>query len=270
MLTKSIVAGLSADQIAIVDPSWYEENKVFQMLGKKVASVDVNEKEVILESGEKVHFTRLIYALGSECFIPPIEGSSLPEVVAIRRLADVEKLEKMMEHAAKAVVIGGGVLGLEAAWELKKAGIDVQVLEAAPILMGRQLDENASDILRMFAEKSGVKISTGVSVEAVEGDGHVSGVRLSDGQVIPAEVVVVSAGVRANTALAKEIGLDADRAVKVNERMERVFRTYMHAVTVRNLTGQTMLFGRRLPNRDVSRAQMRQGIRLSMRRQLRH
>ena len=220
MLTKSIVAGLSADQIAIVDPSWYEENKVFQMLGKKVASVDVNEKEVILESGEKVHFTRLIYALGSECFIPPIEGSSLPEVVAIRRLADVEKLEKMMEHAAKAVVIGGGVLGLEAAWELKKAGIDVQVLEAAPILMGRQLDENASDILRMFAEKSGVKISTGVSVEAVEGDGHVSGVRLSDGQVIPAEVVVVSAGVRANTALAKEIGLDADRAVKVNERME--------------------------------------------------
>ena len=162
------------------------------MLGKKVASVDVNEKEVILESGEKGHFTRLIYALGSECFIPPIEGSSLPEVVAIRRLADVEKLEKMMEHAAKAVVIGGGVLGLEAAWELKKAGIDVQVLEAAPILMGRQLDENASDILRMFAEKSGVKISTGVSVEAVEGDGHVSGVRLSDGQVIPAEVVVVS------------------------------------------------------------------------------
>ena len=152
------------------------------MLGKKVASVDVNEKEVILESGEKVHFTRLIYALGSECFIPPIEGSSLPEVVAIRRLADVEKLEKMMEHAAKAVVIGGGVLGLEAAWELKKAGIDVQVLEAAPILMGRQLDENASDILRMFAEKSGVKISTGVSVEAVEGDGHVSGVRLSDGR----------------------------------------------------------------------------------------
>ena len=125
MLTKSIVAGLSADQIAIVDPSWYEENKVFQMLGKKVASVDVNEKEVILESGEKVHFTRLIYALGSECFIPPIEGSSLPEVVAIRRLADVEKLEKMMEHAAKAVVIGGGVLGLEAAWELKKAGLDL-------------------------------------------------------------------------------------------------------------------------------------------------
>jgi hypothetical protein len=125
-----------------------------------------------------------------------------------------------MENASKAVVIGGGVLGLEAAWELKKAGIDVQVLEAAPILMGRQLDENASDILKAFAEKSGVKISTGVSVEAVEGEEHVSGVRLADGRVIPAEIVVVSAGVRANTALAKEMGLETDRAVKVNNRME--------------------------------------------------
>ena len=220
MLTKSIVAGLSAEQIAIADPSWYEENKVFQMLGKNVESVDENGGEVILDSGEKIHFTRLIYALGSECFIPPIEGKTLPEVVAIRRLSDVEKLEKMMENASKAVVIGGGVLGLEAAWELKKAGIDVQVLEAAPILMGRQLDENASDILKAFAEKSGVKISTGVSVEAVEGEEHVSGVRLADGRVIPAEIVVVSAGVRANTALAKEMGLETDRAVKVNNRME--------------------------------------------------
>ena len=96
----------------------------------------------------------------------------------------------------------------------------MQVLEAAPILMGRQLDENASDILKAFAEKSGVKISTGVSVEAVEGEEHVSGVRLADGRVIPAEIVVVSAGVRANTALAKEMGLETDRAVKVNNRME--------------------------------------------------
>ena len=103
------------------DPGWYEENKVWQMLGKQAESIDMNEKEVLLSSGEKVHFTKLIYALGSECFIPPIPGSNLPEVVAIRRLADVEKLEGIMENASKAVVIGGGVLGLEAAWELKKS-----------------------------------------------------------------------------------------------------------------------------------------------------
>ena len=161
MLTKSIVAGLNAEQIAIEGPGWYEENKVWQMLGKQAESIDMNEKEVLLSSGEKVHFTKLIYALGSECFIPPIPGSNLPEVVAIRRLADVEKLEGIMENASKAVVIGGGVLGLEAAWELKKAGLEVQVLEVAPVLMGRQLDAGSAEILKETAGKNGVEIRYG-------------------------------------------------------------------------------------------------------------
>lgn len=220
MLTKSFVAGLSAEQIAIEGPDWYEKNKVYQMLGKQVQSVDMKEKEVLLESGEKVHFTRLIYALGSECFVPPMEGSGLPEVVAIRRLSDVEKVEALIKTSANAVVIGGGVLGLEAAWELKKAGLNVQVLEVAPVLMGRQLDAGSAEILKETAKKNGVEIRTGVSVAAIEGDGHVTGVRLADGTTIPAEMVIVSAGVRANTALAQEIGLDTGRAVKVSARME--------------------------------------------------
>ncbi len=220
MLTKSIVAGLTPEQIAIEKPDWYEENKVYQMLGKQIQSINMEDKEAILDSGEKVHFTRLIYALGSECFIPPIKGSDLEEVVAIRRLSDVEKVEKLMETASKAVVIGGGVLGLEAAWELKKAGLEVQVLEVAPVLMGRQLDTEAAEILKENARKNGVEIHTGVSVEAIEGEEHVTGVRLSDGTVFPAQIVIVSAGVRANTKLAQDIGLDVGRAVKVNGRME--------------------------------------------------
>ena len=220
MLTKSIVAGLSAEQIAIEGPSWYEENQVYQMLGKQIESIDTDAKEVLLTSGEKVHYTKLIYALGSECFIPPIQGSDLPEVAAIRRLSDVEKVEGLMENASKAVVIGGGVLGLEAAWELKKAGLDVQVLEAAPVLMGRQLDAGSAEILKETASERGIQIHTGVTVEAIEGTDHVSGVRLADGKVIPAEVVIISAGVRANTSIAQDIGLEIGRAVKVNSRME--------------------------------------------------
>lgn len=220
MLTKSIVAGLSADQIAIEGPGWYEENKIWQMLGKQVQSIDMKEKEVLLDSGEKVRFTKLIYALGSECFIPPLEGSGMPEVVAIRRLSDVEKVEQLIRNSSKAVVIGGGVLGLEAAWELKKAGLEVQVLEAAPVLMGRQLDTGSAEILKETARKNGIEIHTGVSVTAIDGEGHVAGVRLSDGTVIPAELVVISAGVRANTGLAQDIGLETGRAVKVNSRME--------------------------------------------------
>ena len=181
MLTKSIVAGLSAEQIAIEGPAWYEENRIYQMLGKQVTSVDQEEKEVILDSGEKIKYTRLIYALGSECFIPPMEGHGLPEVVAIRRLSDVEKVEKLMENAENAVVIGGGVLGLEAAWELKKAGLNVTVLEVAPVLMGRQLDSGSAEILKEIAAKHDVSIRTGVTVAAIEGDEHVSGVRIGGG-----------------------------------------------------------------------------------------
>ena len=199
MLTKSIVAGLNADQIAIEGAGWYEENHVYQMLGKQVVSVDMDEKEVRLDSGEKIRFTRLIYALGSECFIPPMEGHGLPEVVAIRRLSDVEKVERLMEKAANAVVIGGGVLGLEAAWELKKAGLSVTVIEVAPVLMGRQLDNGSAEILKEIAAKHDISIRTGVSVAAIEGEEHVSGVRLAGGETVPAELVIVSAGVRAKT-----------------------------------------------------------------------
>ncbi len=220
MLTKSIVAGLQADQIAIEDPDWYEENKVYQILGKEAVSVDMKAKEVLLDDGSKVHFTKLIYALGSECFIPPMDGKDLPEVIAIRRLADVEKVEAVMKEASNAVVIGGGVLGLEAAWELKKAGLHVQVLEVAPVLMGRQLDAGSAELLKNIAAKNGVEIRTGVTVEAVEGTDHVTGVRLAGGEVCPADLVIVSAGVRANIGLAQSIGLDTDRAVIVNERME--------------------------------------------------
>ena len=219
MLTKSIVAGLSAEQIAIERPGWYEENRIYQMLGKQVTSVDMDAKEVLVDSGEKIQFTRLIYALGSECFIPPMEGHGLPEVVAIRRLSDVEKVESLMQTAENAVVIGGGVLGLEAAWELKKAGLNVTVLEVAPVLMGRQLDSGSAEILKEIAAKHDVAIRTGVTVAAIEGEGHVSGVRIGGGETIPADMVIVSAGVRAKTDLAQSIGLDIGRAVKVDAHM---------------------------------------------------
>ena len=220
MLTKSLVAGLEPEQIAMVDADWYEEHQVFQMLGRRVMHVDLEAKEALLDDGTKLHFTKLIYALGSECFIPPIEGSNLPEVAAIRRLSDVREVEMLMKKTKNAVVIGGGVLGLEAAWELKKAGLTVTVLEVAPTLMGRQLDESSGEHLKTIASRCGVDIRTGVTVEAIEGGDHVTGVRLKDGDVVEAGMVIISAGIRANTGLAKEMGLETKKGVVVNEWME--------------------------------------------------
>lgn len=220
MLTKSIMAGLDADQIAIEDQQWYEENQIIQVLGKTVTSIDPNAREVVLDDGMKLRYDKLIYALGSECVIPPIKGADKEQVVAIRRLSDTRKVAAMLPNVKNAVVIGGGVLGLEAAWEIRKAKCSVTVLELAPSLMGRQLDQAASDILKAAAESQGVHIMTGVQIEEIEGDGQVTGVRLADGQVIKADMVIMSCGVRANVALAKEISMDTDRAVIVDEKMQ--------------------------------------------------
>lgn len=222
MLTKTMLADLSAEQIQVEDESWYRENSIYQMLGKRVTAVDMEKSQVILDDGSPIHFTRLIYALGSECFIPPIKGSDREQVVAIRRMSDVEKVSSLLKKSKNAVVIGGGVLGLEAAWELKKAGLHVTVLEAAPMLMGRQLDATAGTILKEIGVKNGISIRTGVSIDSIDGnkDGAVTGVTLKSGESFPADLVIISAGVRANTALAKEMGLTVDRAVVVDSHME--------------------------------------------------
>lgn len=220
MLTKSIMADLNEDQIAVEDLQWYDKNNIYQVLDKEVTGVNIKDKEIILSDGMKLKYTRLIYALGSECFIPPIAGHDKPEVIAIRRLEDTMKIAGMLPDTKHAVVIGGGVLGLEAAWELKKAGCEVTVLELAPMLMGRQLDAPAGEMLKSISESVGIKIHTGVKIAEITGEASVTGVKLDDGTEFKAELVIVSCGVRANTKLADAMGIKTDRAVVVNSRME--------------------------------------------------
>lgn len=220
MLTKSLMADLTEEQIAIQGKEWYEEQNIHLILGKEVTGLDTEQKEVVLEDGTKLAYTKLIYALGSECFIPPIPGHEQEGVVAVRRLADTRKIENMLSKVKHVVVIGGGVLGLEAAWEMKKAGCSVTVLELAPQLMGRQLDEAAGEMLKLISESRGISIHTGIQIAELEGNGKVTGVKLGDGTILPAELVLVSCGVRANTQLAQAAGMEIDRAVVVNEKME--------------------------------------------------
>ena len=220
MLTKSIMADLNQDQIAIEEEKWYEENNIHLLLDKQVTAIDRENKEIITADGMKLAYTKLIYALGSECFIPPIPGSDKEQVVAIRRLEDTRKIEALLPEVTNVVVIGGGVLGLEAAWEMKRAKCNVTVLELAPLLMGRQLDEGAAEMLKTISQNQGIAIHTGVQITEILGEDQVTGVKLGSGEVIPADLVIVSAGVRANVEPAKSAGIETDRALVVNERME--------------------------------------------------
>ncbi len=148
-----------------------------------------------------------------------IPGHEREGVIAIRRLEDVRRVQAI-SPLQQAVVIGGGVLGLEAASELRRNGCEVTVLELAPTLMGRQLDDASAKLLLAKCADFGVRVELGVQITALEGDTRVTGVRLGSGEVIPAQLVVVSCGVRANTAIAQAAGVTVDRAIVVNEGME--------------------------------------------------
>ena len=219
MLTKGLTQGELGENLAIEPERWYEENRVYPMLGRRVVKIDLKAREVLLEGDIRLAYDKLVYALGARCFIPPFEGGNLEGVYAIRGVRDALSVRAQAVSGAQAVVIGGGVLGLEAAWALKQAGVEVTVVETAPMLMAGKLDEEASALLTKIADEAGVRIIAAAQVARIEGASHVEGVSLADGTRLPASFVVVSCGIRANTAVAEAAGLEIGRAVKTDVHM---------------------------------------------------
>ena len=215
MLTKAMMADLSGEQIAISGADWYKDNNVSVKLNTTVESIDAAAKTIKLSNGSKMSYDKLIYALGASCFVPPFNGKDRPNVISIRSIRDAEKVQSMLGSAKSAVVIGGGVLGLEAAWEIRKNKIDVAVLEAAPQIMGRQIDAAAAGVIADIMKKRGIALVEGAKIAEI-GENYVA---LEDGTRFPADIVIVSCGVKANIAIATAAGIDADRAIIVDEHM---------------------------------------------------
>ncbi|WP_317853967.1 FAD-dependent oxidoreductase [Chakrabartyella piscis] len=220
MLTKNMFAGTDKNAFATEKMSWYEDNEVDIILDAKVTKLDTDIKEVTLADGSVLIYDKCIYALGSYGFIPPFKGKDLEAVTAVRSLEDVRKVGVWSRGAKSAVVIGGGVLGLEAAWELKKERFEVTVLEAAPVLMAGRIDEETVSALTRIAEKNDIRLVVGAKIQELAGDGRVKEVVLANGERIPADLVIISTGVRANIGIAEAAGLECDRAVVVNDAME--------------------------------------------------
>lgn len=220
MLTKGILSEVDPINFFIKPAEWYQENKIKLTLGVTVKEIKKDSKELVLADGETRKFDKLILATGADSFIPPIKGAEQEGVYAIRSLEGVNKLQEFLKQVKKAVVIGGGILGLEAAWELKKAGKDVTVIELSPSIMNKQLDEKGSELLKAATEKSGIRVITNTGIEEISGDGKATGVKLVDGTFVNGELVILSTGVRQNIGLAKDIGIETGRSIKVNEKME--------------------------------------------------
>ncbi len=219
MLSPVLAGEKTFDEIVINDHDWYADNGIALITSDPVTAIDRAAKTVTSRSGRTIGYDRLLIATGSDPFIIPVPGKDLPGVISFRDMKDVDSMVAAAGAGGDAVVIGGGLLGLEAAHGLTLRGMKVTVLHIMSTLMERQLDEAAGWLLKTALEARGQTILTGADTAEIFGDGKVEGVRLKDGREIPASLVVMAVGIRPSVALAREAGLEIGRGIKVDDHM---------------------------------------------------
>ncbi len=218
-LPELIAGEIELDDALAFPPDWYESRDIDVRLSTRVASIDPRSRSVSLESGETVDYDRLIIASGAHPFVPPIPGAGLDGVLAVRTADDAMALRDRARERKRAVVIGGGLLGIETARGLRHHGLDVTVLEFADWLLPRQLDETGASFLREEVEKLGIGILTAARTSSIDGEGTVESVSLEDGSTLPAEIVVVSTGIRSTLDFLEGSGIATDRGIVVDDGM---------------------------------------------------
>jgi nitrite reductase (NADH) large subunit len=219
-LTKGLFSDLYSDKVLIKKEKWYRDNNISVKTGTRVVSVSPERKEVETADGSRISYHKLLLCMGATNRKLSIEGADLPNVHTIRDLRDADRLKANLVTDSHAVIIGGGVQGLETAWALFEAGIKVSVIEAFPRLMGRQLDQRASRLVQDKLEQAGVQVTLNAAVAAISGTEQVEGVVLTNGTTIPCEHVVYSIGIVPNTELIRNTDIEIRNGVIVNERME--------------------------------------------------
>jgi nitrite reductase (NADH) large subunit len=233
ILLSPVLAGeQTLDEIVLNSWEWYQQNGIRLHAGKKVVEIDRVRRVVRAEDGTEEPYDRLLLATGSNPFMLPVPGKQLPGVIAYRDIADTNAMIEAARTYRKAVVIGGGLLGLEAANGLMKRGMDVTVVHVMPWLMERQLDDVAGKLLQASLEERGLKFMIGAHTqELVAGaDGRVSAVRFKDGTIVDTDLVVMAVGIRPNTDLAERAGLHVNRGIVVHDTMQTVTDARIYSV----------------------------------------
>jgi nitrite reductase (NADH) large subunit len=221
MLSPVLAGEKRFEDIILNDAAWYETNSIRLYASCAVTSIDPATRTVFAEGGVVETYDRLILASGSDAIRLPLPGADLRGVITFRDLSDVEAMtEAASKEGARAVVIGGGLLGLEAAYGLARRGMKATVVHLLDILMERQVDASASHLLTEALKARGVETVLGASSEEIEGKGgHVTGLRLKDGRLLPCDILVMAVGIRPNLKLAKAAGLEVNRGVVVDDAM---------------------------------------------------
>jgi nitrite reductase (NADH) large subunit len=220
MLSPVLAGEKTIDDIMLNDEQWYIDNDVTLYKGKSVTEIDRVNKKVVAEDGTTADYDRLLLATGSNPFMIPVPGHDKDGVIAFRDIQDVDTMLAAAKDYKKAVVIGGGLLGLEAANGLMKQGMDVTVVHLLDSLMERQLDKPASALLKASLEERGMTFLMEAATEEIIGNGRVQGVRFKDGSKVEADLVVMGVGIVPNIELAKKSGLHCERGIVVNDTMQ--------------------------------------------------
>lgn len=214
---RSAMAGMH-----LLAPDWQDKNNVTVWLNTIAIKIELNKREVHLGTGEVLSYDRLILAQGSSAFVPPIDGITLPGCFVLRDAADAMAIRawRQQRNCRTAVVLGGGVLGVEAADALRHLHLDVTIIERSPRLMERQLDDKGSAILSRYLAGLGVSVKFSAAVARIHGEGHLSSVELAGGERIGADILVACAGIKPNIEIAKLAGLKVNRGVIVDAGMQ--------------------------------------------------
>ncbi|MCK5918222.1 MAG: NAD(P)/FAD-dependent oxidoreductase, partial [Cocleimonas sp.] len=220
MLSPVLADEKTIDEIMLNEEQWYVDNNITLHKGKKVSEIDRISKKVITEDGTEAPYDRLLIATGSTSFMLPLTGADKEGVIGFRDIADVDTMIEAAKQYKKAVVIGGGLLGLEAANGLMKQGMDVTVVHLMDSLMERQLDKPASAMLKKSLEEKGMKFLMEYSTDEIIGDQRVQGLTFKNGETIDADLVVMAVGIKPNFALAQQAGLHCERGLVVNDTLQ--------------------------------------------------
>ena len=220
MLSPVLAGEKTIDDIILNGREWYEENGISLITGDPVVEIDRVKQRVTTRDGKSAAYDRLLITTGSNPFIIPIPGHDKKGVMGYRDIADVEAMLAAASQHQNAVVIGGGLLGLEAAYGLMRQGMQVTVVHLLDSLMERQLDQTASAMLKVSLEERGMNFLMEAQTAEILGDEQVSGVRFADGSEIAADLVVMAVGIRPNIELAQQAGLHCERGIVVNDTMQ--------------------------------------------------
>lgn len=229
-----------AEKLSIHPKEWYEAQRFDLRLNHKVSGILPGEKAVVLWDGGRIRYDSLILATGSTSFVPPIKGADLPGVVTMWTMADTLGIERMIAKARRSIVIGGGLLGLEAADVLHRRGLESYILERLPRLMMRQLDERSAELFTARVEREGTHVTTDAMIAEIYADaaGRAAGVRLEDGSEFPADLILISAGVRARIEYLEGSGVQADRFIQVDKYMRTNVRDIFAAGDCASMEGR--------------------------------